>query len=149
MNPKNPMTRFFVRAPGSRPDYRLVLAFVWGDADCDTDGNSYNPASREWTALYARHRGRPLEAFDVNLSSTDPLVLEVESQHEWIAAAIAYLLAVSTTGGVSAAPSGPFGSAETLLPRISGFDVEDAWARYQSSRFQRATLDDPYPTPMR
>lgn len=139
------MTRLYVNAAGLRPDFRLVLAFVWGNDDCDTDGNSDNPASREWTELYAKNRIRPSELFDVVPTSVDPLVLEVESRQEWLAAAVAYLLAASAGGGVSESAAGPFEPGETLLSRVGELDVATAWERYWASPFQRATLDDPYP----
>jgi hypothetical protein len=47
------MAKLDVRVAGPRPDFRLVLAFVWGDAETDTEGNSRNAASREWTELWA------------------------------------------------------------------------------------------------
>jgi len=91
-----------LRSPGrSSPDYRLVHAFVWGeDANCDTDGKSHNPASREWTQLYAQNRALPAEVFEIRPYSTDTLVLEVASDSEWLAAAVAFLLAVTTGGTI-------------------------------------------------
>jgi hypothetical protein len=139
------VVKLFVRVAGPRPDFRLVLAFVWGDADTDTDGNSRNPASREWTELYAQHRGRPAEMFDVFPASAEPLVLQVQSEQEWLAAVVAHLLAEVTGGGVSDAAGGPFEPAASVLPRAGGFDVPAAWERFRASPFQRATLDDPYP----
>jgi hypothetical protein len=119
---------------------------VWGgDANVNTHGNSYNPASREWTELRARNRARPDEEFDVLAVATEPLVLEVKSKHEWLAAVVAYLLIETTDGGISEQPTGPFVSAATLLPRAGDFDIQAAWNRYHESPFQRATLDDPYP----
>ena len=74
------MVKMFARVAGPRPDFRLVLAFLWGDADIDTDGNSHNPANREWTELYAQNRSRRGEMFNVSPASADPLVLQVESE---------------------------------------------------------------------
>ena len=139
------MVKLFVRVAGPRPDFRLVLAFVWGDADTDTDGDSRNPASREWTELYAQNRGRPDEVFNVFPASADPLVLQVQSEHEWLAAAVAHLLAEATEGGVSDSAGGPFEPAASVLLRAGGFDVPAAWERFRASPFQRATLGDPYP----
>jgi hypothetical protein len=139
------MVRFYVLAAGPRPDFRLVLAFAWGDADCDTDGNSHHPASREWTELYAQNRGRSDEVFNITPALAEPLVLQVESRHEWLAAAVAHLLASTTGGGISEQTAGPFGPPELVLPRVRGFDVAAAWKWFRASPFQRATLEDPYP----
>src|SRR5260370_22714974 len=95
------VTRLYVQVAGPRPDFRLVLAFVWGDADCDTDGNSRPASSREWTELYAQNRGRPDEVFNVFPASVEPLVLQVQSEQGWLAAVVAHLLAETTGGGVS------------------------------------------------
>ncbi len=139
------VVKLFVRVNGPRPDFRLVLAFVWGDADTDTDGNSRNPASREWTELYAQNRGRPDEVFNVFPASADPLVLQVQSEKEWLAAVVVHLLAEATGGGVSESDCGPFEPAASVLPRVGGFDVPAAWERFRASPYQRTTLDDPYP----
>jgi hypothetical protein len=72
-----------------RPACRVALAFVWGDADCDTDGNSHNPASRVRTELDAPNRGRTDEAFSNIPASVEPLVLQVKSEHEWLDGAVA------------------------------------------------------------
>ncbi|WP_406698858.1 hypothetical protein V5E97_08230 [Singulisphaera sp. Ch08] len=140
------MATTYVRPAGPRPDYRLVLSFAWGDdADCDTDGNARHPADRGWTELYAQNRSRPEETFDVIAACEAPLVLEVKSPVEWLAAAVAHLLAVETAGRVATDPHGPFTLASTLRPRLGDFDVEAAWSRYWGSPFQRATAENPYP----
>jgi hypothetical protein len=136
----------YVRPAGSRPDFRLVLAFVWGDAaDCDTEGNARHPADREWTELYAQNRSRSDEVFNVIEFGKDPLVLTVESPTEWLAAAVANLLAESSGGSVSNDPVGPFTPAKSALAYVGDFDVKGAWSRYQESPFQRSSADNPYP----
>ncbi|SIN80187.1 hypothetical protein SAMN05444166_0945 [Singulisphaera sp. GP187] len=140
------MTELYVLPGGPRPDYRLVLAFVWGDdANCDTEGDSQHPADREWTELYAQKRSRPDEVFDVSPVGEHPLVLKVESSAEWLAAVVASMLAESSAGSVSDDPCGPFNAAKLLLDRMDGFDIGVAWARYWGSPFQKATADNPYP----
>ena len=139
------MVKLFVRVAGPRPDFRLVLAFVWGDAETDTDGDSHNPASREWTRLRAQNWTRRDETFNVFPASGTPLVLEVRSECEWLAAVVAYLLAETTGGGVSDQTAGPFEPATSVLPRAGVFGSEAAWERFRASPFQRSTLDDPYP----
>lgn len=133
------MVKLYVRAARPYPDFRLVLAFVWGDdVDTDTDGDSRPVDSREWTELYAQNRGRKDEVFNVLPENIEPLVLRVQSEHEWLAAAVAHLLAEFTGGGVSILPAGPFESAESVLARVGAFDVPAAWERFRNSRYQSA-----------
>ncbi len=127
----------------ARPDFRLVLAFVWGDeVDTDTDGDSRPVDSREWTELYAQNRGRKDEVFNVNPASDEPLVLKVQSKHEWLAAAVAHLLAEITGGGVLIRPWARSHQRSlywhglgrsTFQQRGNGFGTADT----------RAPLDDP------
>ncbi len=137
--------KIFVRVNGPRPDFRLVLAFVWGDIDTDTDGDSRNPASNDWTQLSAQSRVHQDEFFTIDPVSNDPLVLEVESNHEWLVRVVAYLLVETTRGEVSVQPMGPFEPVSSLLGKLEDFDLKAAWKRYDSSPFQRSTLDNPYP----
>jgi hypothetical protein len=137
---------FFVKPTSLRPDYRLVLTFLWGDdRDCDTDGNSRNPASREWTELYCRNREKPAEVFDVSPVNQEPLVLEVESPHEWLAARVGYFLAVESAGLVADKPDGHYAGPDVLISKVGEFDLEAAKERVRQSMFQSATLEDPYP----
>ena len=72
-------TRFHVRPAGPRPDFRVVIAFLWTEMhNVDSDGNSDNPASREWTELYLMNREKTSEVVDVSPVETSPLVLAVE-----------------------------------------------------------------------
>ena len=140
------MATLYVRPTGPRPDFRLVLAFAWGDAtDCDTDGNSQHPADRGWTELYAQNRCRPGEVFDVVAASDDPLVLQVDSPLEWLAAAVAYLLAEASAGSVASDLNGPFVTASAALVRPTTFDVQAAWTRYWGSPFQSSSAINLYP----
>jgi hypothetical protein len=140
------MATLYVRPTGPRPDFRLVLAFVWGDAmDCNTDGNSQHPADREWTELYAQNRCRPDEVFDVVAASDDPLILQVDSPLEWLRTAVAYLRAEASAGSVSSNLSGPFTPPRAALVRLATFDVQAAWQRYWGSPFQRSSVINPYP----
>jgi hypothetical protein len=140
------MAVFFAKPTGVRPDFRLVLTFLWGDLrNCDTDGNSHNPASREWTELYCRNRDTPTEVFYVSPCSQDPLLLQIESSHEWLAARVAYFLAVESCGLIAEQTDGPLRAPETVAPRMGEFDLEAAKERVRRSHYQGATLDDPYP----
>lgn len=140
------MPKFLVKPTTLRPDFRLVLTFLWSDdRNCDTDGNSRNPASREWSELYCRNRENPTEVFDVSPVSPEPLVLEVESPHEWLAARVAYFLAVESVGLVADKPGGLYTGPDVLISKVGEFDIEAAKERVRQSVFQGATVEDPYP----
>jgi hypothetical protein len=140
------MAVFFVKPTSVRPDFRLVLTFLWDDQrNCDTDGNAHNPASREWTELYCRNRENPTEVFDVSPYSQEPLLLEVESPHEYLAARVTYFLATATDGCIAEKPNGSFSLSESMIARMGDFDLEAANERVRRSPYKRATLDDPYP----
>ena len=139
--------KLYVSAPGERPDFRLVVAFLWRDGqDVDSDGDSYNPASRHWTELYLRNRADGSERVDVGPARRAPLILEVESELEYLAARAAYFLARRTGGGVSRSPDGEYEDPESLLGLVgAAFDVAGAMRRVRVSPFARATPGDPYP----
>src|SRR5688500_15006361 len=102
MNPASFVTNLYVQPRGPRPDFRVVLAFLWNDPTgwIDTDGDSYNPASREWTELYCQHRAREDERLIISAVSNEPLILWVESELPELAARAAYFLALETNGTV-------------------------------------------------
>ena len=139
------MFTIFIKPAGDRPDFRVVLAFLWGDDhNCDTDGDSDNPASREWTCLYASSRERPGEVVDIFPQQKQPLVLGVESPIESLAAGAAYIFGAETNGTVSESPNGPYVTPSSLIPR-GNFDLESALDRVRKSPFRRSTLQKPYP----
>jgi len=96
-------TRFYVTAPNPRPDFRLVIAFLWRDGqNVDTEGDCDHPASHDWTELYVANREEPAEPpVDVSSDGQSPLVLVVKSESEYLAARVAYFLAMTTGGDVS------------------------------------------------
>ena len=130
------MPRFYVTAPNPRPDFRLVIAFLWhDDQNVDTDGDCDHPASHDWTELYIANREQPTEPpVSVSPHQQSPLVLVVESESEQMAARVAYFLAVSVGS-----------SPETFLPQVGDFDVAAALRRAADSPFSRATREHPYP----
>jgi hypothetical protein len=140
------MAKFYVKPGGPRPDFRLVLAFLWGDDhNCDTEGNCSHPASHNWTELYAQSRERPGEVVEIHPEENEPLLLAVESPIELLAAALAYFLAAATNGEASNSPGGPFASSDSLIERLGDFKLQRALDRVRQSPFQRATVSDPYP----
>jgi hypothetical protein len=141
------MPQYFISAERERPDFRLVITFLWHDLfNVNTDGDSYNPASRTWTQLYIRNRQDSAEVVEVYPAIEAPLILRVESTKEFLAARTAYFLADFMASGVSCSENGPFVVPETILDAVGeSFDVAAAKRRVESSPFAKSTLDDPYP----
>jgi hypothetical protein len=139
-------TAFQVRPAGPRPDFRLVVSFLWSEMhDVDSDGNSFNPASRDWTELYLANREMPSEVVDVYPLHANPLILVVESTSASLAARTAFFLARETHGEVAGQEGryGPYESLRSLLGE--DFDLAAALDRADTSVWRRATLEHPYP----
>lgn len=140
------MQKFYISIYKQRPDFRLVIAFLWHDGqNVDTEGDSYNPASRDWTELYIKNREQPDEIVNISPHRSSPLILIVESNLEYLAARVAYFLAVVTDGRVATDQNGEFAPSEILLSRIGDFDVDAALQRVAKSPFSSPTRDNPYP----
>jgi hypothetical protein len=139
--------KIYVLTPEERPDYRLVTTYLWHDFhNVDTSGNSYNPASREWTELTITNRENQIERIDVYPVQQSPLILVIKSNLDYLAARTAYFLARQTHGKVSTSLEGDYKEPESLLERVGDrFDAEEAMRRVKNSPFSRATLEDPYP----
>ncbi len=138
--------KIYVSAPAERPDFRLVIAFLWHDGqNVDTDGDSHNPASRNWTELYLCNRENSAEMVDISPAQQTPLILEVESELEVLAARTAYFLACQTRGQVFTALGESGQSPNCLLELMGEFQVEGAMRRVEKSPFTRATIKNPYP----
>jgi hypothetical protein len=138
---------FYTTTPGKRPDFRLVIAFLWHDGkSVDTEGNSYHPASRTWTELYVQNREHEDEVVTVSQYQESPLVLRVRSERQQLAARAAFFLASSCGGSVSQEFDGEYHSPERLLPLVgSDFDVAAAMQRAAQSPFVRSSFDNPFP----
>jgi len=139
-------TRLFVRPVELRPDFRLVITFLWSENhDVDSDGDSHNPASRSWTWLYLQDRAHPESIVEVHTVDLDPLILAVDSEQPTLAARVAFFLAHETHGEVSS-ETGVFGSPDSLLPRLGvDFDLAEALKRAHESVWRTATEENPYP----
>ena len=143
---------FYIRPNGSRPDYRLFMAFLWHEGqDIDSDGDPYNPASKEWTCLFLCNRENKAERVMISPIIRDgtfkePLILEVKSECDYLAVRCAYFLAITTDSGVSEARNETPSEPSALVERMgAGFDVEAALRRVENSPFSRSTLENPYP----
>lgn len=136
---------FFVKPTSLRPEFGLVLTFLWyDDCNCDTDGDSWTPASRDWTELYCCNRENEAEVFSVSPVDQESLVLAVESPHEWLAARVAYFLAVESAGLVADKPDGHYAAPDKLISKVGEFNIEAGKERVRKSVFRGATLEDPY-----
>ena len=140
-------TIIYVSAPEERPDFRLFKTFIWCDEqNVDSDGNSDNPASQDWTELYMANRENRAESFDIHPARQEPLILEVEGTLESLASRAAYFLALETNGRISFSLQGPWLEPTALLPMLGhDFDVEAAMERVATSRYALATPENPYP----
>lgn len=140
------MTFFFIQPQTPRPDFRLVISFLWdASAEVDTEGDANNPASREWTELYAAHRERPQEVFDVEPVAAQPLVLRIGSKLSELAARVAYFLAIETKSLVASNQTGPWHDPSWLTAKVGAFSLTEATERAAHSRWRQATLDNPHP----
>ena len=84
--------------------------------------------------------------FDISEHKALPLTLKVCSESKQIAARVSYLLAYHMKSKVASTPSGPYESPEMLISEIGqDFDLEEAFARFKSSPFMNATIENPYP----
>jgi hypothetical protein len=134
------MHTWFLEPCPVKPDFRLVITFLWHDLhNVDTDGDSYNAASRTWTELYVMNREDSREVVEVEARR-----VRVRSATPWLAAAVAFFLAEE--GGVAVSRDGSVWlDRGELRGEVGVFDLDAAIARAAASVWRRATLADPYP----
>lgn len=122
------------------------MTFLWGDFhNVDTEGSSHNPASRDWSELYCQNRECKREIFEVGPFSEYPLILQVASPVQELAARVTWFLAKETQSEVATEPTGPWHHLSLLESQLGEFDLREAERRSALSCWRRATLDDPYP----
>lgn len=131
----NKESTYYVKVDAQRPDYRLIKSFLWGDSkNVNSDGNSCNPASQDWTELTLETRDEPFEYFDIDPVQKEPLVLRINSKCGQLAARTAYFLAKETKGKVAIEPNGEFLDYEFLTEEMGeDFDLKEALNRVKSS----------------
>jgi hypothetical protein len=130
---------------GERPDFRVFSVYLWGDDyNFDSEGDSYNPASRTWTWLYMSSRVVE-EYFEIGQVSKQPLIFEVISPNVSIASRVAFFLAKETCGQI-------IGSDNSLRPYDyltdklgKDFNLSEALMRAEQSIWRESTLENPYP----
>ena len=139
-------TIYYIRVSSKRPDFRLVITFLLGDMhNVDTEGDSNNPASDDWTMLYCKNREKPEEVFEIFPIQNDPLIFEVQSPLSYIAARVTYFLASQMNSQYAEKIDGIYTPPDSLIPMLGNFALEDAKLRVVNSRWQHATLQNPYP----
>jgi hypothetical protein len=139
------MHTWFLEPCPVKPDFRLVITFLWRDLhNVDTDGDSYNAASRTWTELYVMNREDSREVVEVD--EVEARRVRVRSTTPWLAAAVAFFLAEE--GGVAVSRDGvAWLDRGELRGEVGVFDLDAAIARAATSVWRRATLADLDPEP--
>ena len=138
----------FVRPRSKRPDFRVAISFLWSDkANCDSDGDSHNPASRDWTELDLCNRGNESERIGIERISDNPLTLKITSSTPDFCPAVAYFLVRETNGEWSASEMGPFRREDQELVDMIGkaFDLESALERAAMSIWRKSNIGKPVP----
>jgi hypothetical protein len=131
---------------GPVPDFRLFWIFLWGEAhSTDSDGDSDNPASRSWTWLHMSSREIAGQGFHIKQTAETPLTFSVGAENERQAYRAAFFLARETKGYIKN-EVGELAAPESVINKLGDdFDLTEALARADESRFRRATFDHPYP----
>ena len=129
-----------VQINSERPDFRLFWIFLWGeDHRFDSDGDSYNPASRDWTELYMSSREIGNQTFEILKIKDEPLVFEVSSANHCLLNRVTFFLKRETNGITEE-------TDETLVQNMGeDFDLEEALKRADESVWRTSSLDNPYP----
>ncbi|QHT70253.1 hypothetical protein GXP67_28190 [Rhodocytophaga rosea] len=132
---------------GPRPDFRLLKSFIWSDFhNIDSDGNSFNPASRDWTELYIASRENKNEVIDINPININPLILEIKASSEILGNKAAYFLAKETSGQVMYQEETRLNDADFLLDKLGiDFNIQDALEMSKRSVWRKSSLENPYP----
>lgn len=141
-------TQFMLIPNGNRPDFRVIISFLWSDNfNCDSEGNSQNPASREWTELYLANRENKNEYIEISEIDVDPLTFQILSSSPILAAAVTYFLLHETNGAWSKNLEDGFQTSDECLISIIGdrFDLKKGISRSSQSIWRKSTLDNPYP----
>lgn len=138
---------FLVRLEGPRPDFRTVISFLWSDFhNVDSEGNSHNPASREWTDLYLQNRENEDEIVDVMEMEKAPLILRIASPIRLIALGVAYFLVHWSSGDILDPKTKRSINQQIVMDDLeSNFDLLVRIERAERSIWNSSTLDNPYP----
>lgn len=131
--PTTTLTQYFIKEPGPRRAFGDYISFLWRDGeDCDTDGDAKSATDRDWTELTIINRANESERVDVDPCAMNPLTLVIRSQSSHLATRLAYALAVTTNGALSASLEGPAITPEVLKLQMGDFDLDEALRRLRS-----------------
>lgn len=138
---------FFLNPKKERPDFRLIISWLWDDEhDTDTEGDSYNPASREWTELYIANRENKNEKIDIFPITKNPLLLEISATTKELAYKLVYFLSIQTEGNIfKEKEMNNIISKNELLEFIDSDWLKNAMERVDKSIWKNTTLENPYP----
>ena len=139
--------KIFLKPSCDRPDFRLVATWLWSEFhNYDSDGNSYNPASREWTCLRLCNRVISGEEVEIYPICEDPLILLIKASTSEMKARVALFLAKETKGELY--------EDEKLIEKLSldlmklevgDFNIRKAEKRTKVSIWRKSSLEIPYP----
>ena len=73
------MKKIYVEINGPRPPYYNLPNELWPGVGFDSDGNSHDPESKEWTELSITNRENESLRINIDPVNENPLVFVVES----------------------------------------------------------------------
>jgi hypothetical protein len=138
---------YFVQVDGPMPDFRTIITFLWSDFhNVDSDGNSHNPASRDWSELYLQNREKENEVIEIFSEEEEPKILRVVSSDRLLALGVAYFLVHWSSGEIlDAETKSPVNQQPVMDELELSFDLLTRVERAEKSIWNRSTLEEPYP----
>lgn len=139
--------QFFVRIDGPMPDYRTVISFLWSDLhNVDSDGDSHNPASREWTELYLRDRENEEDVVEIVPVESESGILRIVSPYRAMSLGVAYFLVHWASGKILDAETKAHLNEKAVIDELEvSFDLLKRIERAEQSIWNQSTLEEPYP----
>jgi hypothetical protein len=95
------VVKLYLLSPGERPPFGELAEHLWPGCDFDSDGNSLEPQSTNWTELTLQLRPRYSERVDVDPVSESPLILAIRSATPTLAMSAAAFLQLKSGGRIS------------------------------------------------
>jgi len=134
-----------VEVKSDLPDFRLFKVFIWGENhNIDSDGDSFNPASRSWTDLYMSSREIVDESFSVSRLEDTPSIYEVSSSNILIANRVGYFLAKETSHCIFI-DNLKYDYSFLQNKLGNDFNLDEAIKRSNLSVWRNSNLENPYP----
>lgn len=134
-----------VMVNADRPDFRVFWSFLWGDDhNIDSDGDSYNPASRTWTMLTMASREISNTRFEIVPSRENKKHFKVCSKNEFMTRRVAWFLARETNGIIL--NGSEIIDADVLATELGDdFNLDEALHRADTCVWRKSTLENKYP----